>query len=102
MDTRQTALDMGMVMGIGVGVVMSSVFLCNAKEAPALFISYIFARNSLVSARPGCFHKYIDQWGRGEQFADTKKLAGRTMRLGREIVPALLCRQRVTVHQPAG
>jgi hypothetical protein len=49
MDTRQTALDMGMVMGIGVGVVMSSVFLCNAKEAPALFISYIASTNILTN-----------------------------------------------------
>ena len=90
---------MGMVMGIGVGVVMSSVFLCNAKEAPGRFFSYIFARISLFRAWSGCFHKYIDQWGRGEQFAGTKKLAGSIMRLGRELVPTFRGHQVAAVQR---
>lgn len=99
MDTRQAALDMGMVMGIGVGVVMSSVFLCNATQAPARFFSYIFARNNLVSARSGCFSRYIGEWGRGEQFAGTKKLAGSIMRLGRELVPTFRGHQVAAVQR---
>jgi hypothetical protein len=55
-------------------------------------------RFSLFRARPGCFSKYIGQWGRGEQFAGTKKLAGRITRLGRELVPAFQGRQVVAVH----
>ena len=34
MDTRQAALDMGMVMGIGVGVVMSSGFFPQTLDTP--------------------------------------------------------------------
>lgn len=99
MDTRQAALDMGMVMGIGVGVVMSSVFLCNATQAPARFFSYIFARNSLVSARPGRFWGYTSEWGRGEQFAGTKKLASSIMSLGRELVPTFRGHQVAAVQR---
>jgi hypothetical protein len=34
MDTRQAALDMGMVMGIGVGIVMSSGFFPQTLDTP--------------------------------------------------------------------
>ena len=75
-----------------------SFFCATRRKPPQPCFRIFLERFSLFRARPGRFWGYTSGWGRGEQFAGTKKLAGRITRLGRGLVPTFRGPQVAAAH----